>query len=102
MQLLLVVNILAFVEAIRIITNVESRLDVGTISGPCRDLELKSKLFVNQRNSYIAGFNVFLSLVFYRLYVTMKQVHEWRNDIKAREEADKAATEHQAGAKKDN
>jgi hypothetical protein len=102
MHFLFLINILAFAEAIRTITQVESKLDGHLLGGPCRDLELKVKLFVNQRNSYISGFNVFLSLVFYRLFVTMKQVHEWRKNLKEKEETEQEDQNQQAAKKKDN
>jgi hypothetical protein len=47
------------------------------------------KLFRNQRNAYISGFNVFLTIVFYRLFVSMKQMHEWREDLKELEKEKK-------------
>jgi hypothetical protein len=102
-QLLVFINVLAFLEAMRVISQVETKLELhGGLGGPCRDVELKMKLFANQRNSYIAGFNVFLSLVIFRLYVTMKQIHEWRREMKDKDMAEKLQHEQQAGKKKDN
>jgi hypothetical protein len=76
-KLLVVINVLAFLESIRSINNAEEKLDEGSES-LCQDLVLRVSLFRNERNAYISGFNVFLTLVFYRLFVTMKQMHEWR------------------------
>lgn len=66
----------------RDIYNVEDKLDRLIVHDSCRELELSNRLLRNQRNAYISGFSIFLSLVFVRLYVSMKQIHEWRNEIK--------------------
>ena len=56
----------------------------GGADSVCFDLKQKVKLYRNQRNAYMTGFNVFLSLIFYRLFVTMSNVYTWRNDLKER------------------
>ena len=53
------------------------------------DMQRKIKLFRNQRNAYISGFNVFLSLVLYRLFVTMRMMWMWREDLKEKEGLEK-------------
>ena len=80
---IVLVNIAFCLEAIRTISIMEGTLAYGKgEESVCLELQQKVKLFRNQRNAYITGFNVFLSLIFYRLFVTMSQMHSWRNDLK--------------------
>ena len=92
-KLLLAINILAFLDSIRTINSVESKLDYAGLDNICREFELKVRLFANQRNAYISGFNVFLSMVFFRLFVTMKQMHQWRQELKEQEKTAAAEQE---------
>ena len=69
------------------INKFESKLDSVFVHDSCRETELNNRLLRNQRNAYISGFNIFLSLVFVRLYITMKQMYEWRNELKDLKEA---------------
>ncbi len=80
--LMFAINVMAFVESIRTISSVEEKLEYKGLESTCREWELKVRLFSNQRNAYISGFSVFLSIVFHRLFITMKQMHEWREELK--------------------
>ena len=73
----MLLNTLVFADAIRLIFIVNDDLNRGKGDDNLAiDLQQKVKLFHSERNAYITGFNVFLTMISYRLFDTMREIYE--------------------------